>query len=50
MADQMMQLFSLCPEQVGGTLVLALKECPDCRTVREIMSPELGAAPIVEQG
>ena len=45
MSDQMMQLFPPCPERIGGTLIPALKECPDCHMVQEIMSPELGTCP-----
>jgi hypothetical protein len=39
------QLFPICPERMGGTLIPALKGCPDCRTVQEITSPELGVCP-----
>jgi hypothetical protein len=42
MPDQAMQLFPEGPRQMGGTLIPALKGCPDCRTVQMIASPELG--------
>jgi len=45
MFDQMMQLFPPCPERIGGTLIPALKACPDHHMVQEIMSPELGTCP-----
>jgi hypothetical protein len=45
MPDQMMQLFPICPERMGGTPIPALKGCLDCHTVQEIASPELGTCP-----
>jgi hypothetical protein len=33
------------PERIGGTLIPALKECPDCYLIQEIASPRLGVRP-----
>jgi hypothetical protein len=45
MSDQTMQLFPECPERIGGTLIPALKGCPDCHMIQEIASSELGVCP-----
>jgi Zn finger protein HypA/HybF involved in hydrogenase expression len=45
MSDLTMQLFPDCPDRMGGTLIPALEECPDCHMIHEIASPELGVCP-----
>jgi hypothetical protein len=45
MSEQAIQLFPVCPQRMGGTLIPALKGCPSCGAVEEIVSPALGICP-----